>query len=46
MWCAKCNILSYTKMFFHLERFQLLSDQSEDTEKEYEKIKAPLRIPS
>jgi hypothetical protein len=46
MWCAKCNIFSYTKMYFHIERFRLLQDESEDTEKESENVKAPLRIPS
>jgi hypothetical protein len=46
MWCEKCNIFSYTRMFFHIERFQLLSDQAEDTEKEFENVKIQLRIPS
>ena len=37
MWCPKCDIINYTKMFFHIERFRLL-DKVEEIEKEF-KIK-------
>ena len=44
MWCPKCNTFQDCKMFFHIERFRLL-DQDENTEKEYDSIKAPVLHP-
>jgi hypothetical protein len=47
MWCPKCDVFSYTKMFFHIERFRKL-DQSENTEKETKKesVKVPVVNPN
>jgi hypothetical protein len=33
MWCPECDIISYSKMFFHIERFRLL-DKVEEIEEE------------
>ena len=33
MWCPKCNITEFTRMYFHIERFRKI-DHSENSEKE------------
>lgn len=44
MWCPKCDVFRYTKMFFHIKRFRLL-DQAENTEKECDSAKTRVKLP-
>jgi len=41
MWCPKCGVFEYTTMYFHIERFRPL-EQSENSEKKYDKINEPV----
>jgi phage FluMu protein Com len=42
IWCPKCNTFTYTKMFYHIERFRPL-EFNENSEKEQDKQKEPVR---
>lgn len=45
MWCARCDVTTYTKMFFHIERFRPL-EQDGNTEKEHDIRKEPVFNPN
>lgn len=49
MWCPGCNTFQDTKMFFHIERFRKLDENTEentDKESESEPVETPLKIVS
>lgn len=50
MWCPGCNVMEYTKMYFHIERFRKIEEgeitgeeTEKETEKEKEKEKEPIK---
>jgi len=45
MWCPKCDVFSYTRMYFHIERFRLL-DKDENAEVEHNHVKVPFLYPN
>ena len=47
MWCPGCDITSYTKMFFHIERFRNLDENAEkNKEEESEHVEIPVKTVS
>ena len=47
MWCPGCNTYQNTKMFFHIERFRKLDENTEkNKEKESEHVEIPVKTVS
>jgi hypothetical protein len=45
MWCAKCDVTTYTTMFFHIERFRPLEEEEYSERQHYIK-KVPVVNPN